>query len=218
MKNCKFEELIDEYLLNRLSEEKKEGFEEHYFNCPSCFEKMRERNELLRLIKTRGEMIFEDEFQLQEARGASLAERILSFLTPKQWAMTAVSAAVILVIVFGVIFRPNHPTFQIISSETETRSGKSIELLSPMLDINLVPTEFRWAKSDKELEYKFYIFSNGNQLWTTTTKENFVVLPEEVRNLIKPMVKYSWEVKGFIPQGAIVAFSSKVFFRVTKTE
>lgn len=218
MKNCKHEELIDEYLLNRLAENQKVRFEEHYFNCPFCFEKMTERDELLGVIKKKGHAIFKEEFLTEEIRGASWVERILSFLTPKQWAFAAVSTALILVVIFGLIpyFRVTHPTFQIVSEET--RSGKSIELLSPMLDINVVPTEFKWAKSDKELEYKFSIYKNGYVLWTTKTKENFVVLPEGIRNLIMPQVRYSWEVKGFIPEGAIVAFSSRVYFRVAKSE
>jgi len=47
MRKCKFEEMIDEYSLKRLTEDEKSTFEEHYLNSPSCFEKMVER-ELIR--------------------------------------------------------------------------------------------------------------------------------------------------------------------------
>mgnify|MGYP001026924368 CR=1 FL=1 len=218
MKDCKYEELIDQYLLNKLAENQKDRFEEHYFNCSSCFEKMTERDELLRVIKKKGHTIFKEEFLTEEIRGASLAERILSFLTPKQWAFAAVSAALILVVIFAFIpyFKTIQPTFQIVSEET--RSGKTIELISPVMDVNVVPTEFKWAKSDKELEYKFSIYNNGNVLWTAKIKENFVVLPEEIRSLIKAQGKYSWQVKAFSSQGTLVAVSSKVYFRVAKSE
>jgi hypothetical protein len=218
MKDCKYEELIDDYLMNRLADEKKDRFEEHYFNCLSCFEKIAERDELLRVIKNKGYAIFKDEFLAQEIRGASWPERILSFLSPKQWAFAAVSAALVLLIIFNVIpyFKSPQPTFQI--SGEEAYRGQSIELISPLMDINAVPTEFRWAKSDKELEYKFSIYDNGNALWTTTTKENFVLLPEETRNLIKPEGKYSWQVKAFSSEGTLVAVSSKVYFKVTKSD
>jgi len=218
MKDCKYEELIDQYLLNKLAENQKDRFEEHYFNCSSCFEKMTERDELLRVIKKKGHTIFKEEFLTEEIRGASLAERILSFLTPKQWAFAAVSAALILVVIFAFIpyFKTIQPTFQIVSEET--RSGKTIELISPVMDVNVVPTEFKWAKSDKELEYKFSIYNNGNVLWTAKIKENFVVLPEEIRSLIKAQGKYSWQVKAFSSEGTLVAVSSKVYFKVTKSE
>ena len=218
MKDCKYEELIDDYLMNRLADEKKDRFEEHYFNCLSCFEKIAERDELLGVIKNKGYAIFKDEFLAEEIRGASWAERILSFLTPKQWAFAAVSTALVLLIIFNVIpyFKSTQPAFQI--SGEEASRGQSIELISPLMDINVVPTEFRWAKSDKELEYKFSIYNNGSVLWTTTTKENFVLLPEEIRNLIKPQGKYSWQVKAFSSEGTLVAVSSKVYFKVTKSE
>jgi len=218
MKDCKYEELIDDYLMNRLADEKKDRFEEHYFNCLSCFEKIAERDELLGVIKNKGYAIFKDEFLAEEIRGASWAERILSFLSPKQWAFAAVSTALVLLIIFNVIpyFRSPQPKFQI--SDEEASRGQSIELISPLMDINVVPTEFRWAKSDKGLEYKFSICNNGSVLWTTTTKEYFVLLPEEIRNLIKPQGKYSWQVKAFSSEGTLVAVSSKVYFKVTKSE
>lgn len=51
MKKCQFEDFIDDYLLNRLFDGKGKKFEEHYFNCPYCFEKMLERQELISIVK-----------------------------------------------------------------------------------------------------------------------------------------------------------------------
>ncbi|KKM85797.1 hypothetical protein LCGC14_1285460 [marine sediment metagenome] len=51
MKNCEFEDFIDDYLLSRLGEGKEKGFEEHYFNCPCCFVKMVERQELISIVR-----------------------------------------------------------------------------------------------------------------------------------------------------------------------
>ncbi len=47
MKECNFENRIDDYLLNRMTEENKEMFEIHFFNCPDCFEKIEERKSLI---------------------------------------------------------------------------------------------------------------------------------------------------------------------------
>jgi hypothetical protein len=51
MKKCMFEEFIDDYLLNRLGKNKELIFEEHYFNCPYCFRKMVERQEIISIVK-----------------------------------------------------------------------------------------------------------------------------------------------------------------------
>ena len=59
MRKCKHEDLIDDYLLNKLTEEKKQEFEAHYFNCHVCFERMAERDEMLAAIKYKGHTIFQ---------------------------------------------------------------------------------------------------------------------------------------------------------------
>ena len=51
MKKCKYEDFIDDYLLNRLVEDRDNIFEEHYFNCPYCFEKINERQEFISIAK-----------------------------------------------------------------------------------------------------------------------------------------------------------------------
>ena len=51
MNKCKFEDFIDDYLLNRLVDDKENKFEEHYFHCPYCFGKMVERQDLISVVK-----------------------------------------------------------------------------------------------------------------------------------------------------------------------
>ena len=43
MRKSKFESMIDEYSLKRLTEDEKSTFEGHCRNSPSCFEKIVER-------------------------------------------------------------------------------------------------------------------------------------------------------------------------------
>lgn len=63
MRKCNYECLIDDYLFHRLTEDKEEKFENHYFNCPYCFKKMEERNVLISVVK----MAYDNE-NLQEKR------------------------------------------------------------------------------------------------------------------------------------------------------
>lgn len=217
MKMCKCEHLIDDYLFDRLDDEKKNKFEEHYFNCPYCFEKMVERDELISLIKQKGDGIFQDEYVVEEGKGATWVEKIVSFFTPKQWALIPVYAALLLIVVFIFIpyFKP--APLQFFISEEKVR-GESITLISPVIDIKIVPTKFEWKDLSENVEYKIYIYDDGKKLWAATTKDNFIVLPEKVRKRMTLGEKYSWEVKAFSPEGTLVAISSKVHFKITKGE
>jgi hypothetical protein len=214
---CKCEHLIDNYLFDRLDDEKKKKFEEHYFNCPYCFEKMVERDELISLIKQKGDVIFQDEYVVEEEKGATWFEKIVSFFTPKQWALIPVYAALLLIVVFTLIpyFKPAPPQFFI--SEDRVR-GESITLISPVIDIKTVPSKFEWKDTGEDVGYKIYIYDDGEKLWATTTKDNFIVLPEKVRKRMTLGEKYSWEVKAFSPEGTLMAISSKVLFKITKGE
>jgi hypothetical protein len=217
MKMCKYEHLIDDYLLDRLDDKKRKRFEEHYFNCSYCFAKMVEREELISTIKLKGETIFQDEGVVDREKGATGFEKIASFLTPKQWALVSVCAALVLIVTCVLIphFNPSPPQFFI--SEDRVR-GNSIILISPVIDIKTVPAKFEWQDSGKDVEYKIYIYDNGNKLWDTTTKDNFIVLPERVRKRMALGEKYSWEVKAFSPKGTLIAVSSKVQFKIAKIE
>jgi hypothetical protein len=217
MKKCKFEDIIDDYLLNRLPEERKEEFEEHYFNCPQCFEKTKEKNEIISVIQNKGHMIFEDDYVIGAVQEAGWFEKIASFLTPKQWALATISTVVLLVIFFGVIPNLKTSSPQFFINEDAVR-GQKIDLISPVIDISTIPSRFEWKKSPKDVEYKIYLYSDGNLLWSASTKENFIVLPEEVRNLMTSGEIYSWQVKAFSPKGILISVSSRVQFKIAHSK
>jgi hypothetical protein len=213
MRKCKFEDLIDNYLLNRLDEEKKKKFEVHYFNCPYCFEKMVERDELISVIKCKGDMIFQDQHVAEEAKGATWIEKIVSLLTPKQWAAAAVSGFLLLIIsclIFYVIPNrgPTPPPFSIPDDSVER--GTQIK-------IKVVPSKIEWSRLGEGVEYKICIYDNGDKLWSTTTKENFIVLPEEVKKRMTLGEIYSCEVKAFSFQGSLKA-SGRTQFKIRRSE
>ena len=209
MKKCKFEGLIDDYLFDRLDEMQKETFEIHYFNCSHCFEKIKERDEMISVIKAKGSEIFQDVYA-PEKTGRFWLEPVYTFLTPRQWAVAAVSAALILVVALGVIpqLKTKSPEFFI--NEDLVRSS-SITLISPVTDsLKQIPSEFRWQALGENIEYRIFIYHENELLWSTDTKDNFVNLTEEIKNLITPGHKYSWQVKAFSPRGTIIAVSSQV--------
>lgn len=213
MKKCHHEALIDLYLTNRLSESEKENFEEHYFNCSNCFEKTAERARLMEVIKKNGAEIFKD---YSPARKVTFSwyEKALAFLTPKQWVTVAVSAAILLIAIFIVLprFRESQPQFFL--SGDETVRGENLSLISPVIDVAEAPSYFEWKKMGDDVEYKISL-SNHGPLWTTTTKENRIDLPAEIRNQMVIGGRYSWQVRAYSPQGILIAVSSRVQFKIT---
>lgn len=213
MRKCKHEDQIDDYLLNRLPEMQKEKFEEHYFNCSHCFQRMVEREEIISVIKHEGYSIFQDEYLAEETKTVPWFESIRSYFTPRTWAVAAVSAALLLVTIFGVLPSLKKTSPQFFINEDLVR-GESITLISPVIDITNIPSQFKWRSHGEDVEYKIYLY-NEKLLWTATTKENSIILPDEVKELMISGETYSWQVKAFAPEGGLIAVSSRVRFKVT---
>lgn len=216
MKKCTLEALIDDYLFNRLDQDKRGEFEEHYFNCSSCFEKMAKRDELVSVVKSKGDIIFKDEYVAEAAKGETWYEKITSFLTPRQWALATISASLLLIVVFGILPYLKTTTPQFFINDEIVRTNK-ITLISPVIDTETVHSKFEWVKFTREdVEYRIYIYNNGDRLWTESTKENFIILPEKIKKLMTAGEKYSWQVKAFSPEGTLITVSGKVQFKVHK--
>jgi hypothetical protein len=213
MTKCSFERQIDEYLLNRLEGETKERFEEHYFNCSSCFAKLQARDELISAIKAKGAWLFAGE-RRPEARGwAASLGRAADWLTPRQWVTAAVSAAVILFAVFGALPLLRHQTPQFTLSDNEVVRGQSLALITPLIDVRTVPAYFEWAKLAGAAEYKISIY-NSTLLWSASTADTRITIPEDVKARMVAGHTYAWQVKAFSATGTLVAVSSRVRFQV----
>ncbi|HOI44842.1 MAG TPA: hypothetical protein PLX50_04450, partial [Candidatus Aminicenantes bacterium] len=84
---------------------------------------------------------------------------------------------------------------------------------SPVIDIASTPAFFEWQKIGDDIEYQVSIYKN-TLLWKTTTKDNRITLPDEVRKTLTPGVNYSWRVKAFSAEGTLIAVSSRVQFKI----
>ena len=214
MRKCKHEDLIDDYLLNKLSEEKKQEFEAHYFNCRVCFEKTAERDEMLTAIKYKGHTIFQDLETGTEAERVPMLEQIWAFFTPKQWTLAVATTAVLVVVALGVIPNLTTTSPQFFINDDLVRGG-SIKLISPVIAVDAIPSQFRWESLGEDVEYKIEIY-NHELLWSATTSNPYITLPQEVKERMVNGEKYSWQVKAFSAEGTLIAISSKVQFPVTK--
>lgn len=213
MSKCKFEDFIDGYLLNRLSERDKEAFEEHYFNCSSCFEKLQERYIIIQTIKNHPELLMTEKGEARVPLLATLKKEVGAFFTPRQLALAGLTALLVLVVIFVIVPRNQAPAPNFFLTDEETIRGSSITLISPVIDMNQIPSSFEWKKLGENIEYQVSIF-NHQLLWKATTKENRITLPEEVKAKMVPGEKYSWQVKAFSPDGTLIAVSSRVQFKI----
>jgi hypothetical protein len=214
MRKCKRDDLIDDYLLEKLNEEKKQEFEAHYFSCQSCFEKMAERDEMLAAIKYKGDTIFQDLETETAVDRVPVLEQIGAFLTPKQWTLAAATVVLVLVVVLNVVPNLKTTSPQFFINDDLVRGG-SIRLISPVIAVDAIPSQFRWESLGEDVEYKIEIY-NHELLWSATTSNNFIALPQEVKERMVTGEKYSWQVKAFSAEGSLIAVSSKVQFPVTK--
>jgi hypothetical protein len=217
MKRCMFEDQIDSYLLNKLEGQEKESFEEHYFNCPSCFRQMEERDALISTIKHRGAWLFKDEAASEQRNWVPAWKRARSSFTPRQWATVGVAAAALLLVVFGVLPQFRGPAPQFVLSETEVVRGESLTLMSPIIDVKSVPTFFEWKSLGQEVEYKISLY-NGGLLWSAVTRDSRIAVPEEIRQRMLPGQRFAWQVRAFSARGTLIAVSSKVQFQINPAE
>jgi len=213
MRQCLFENQIDDYLLNRLEGDKKERFEEHYFNCSSCFARLQERDDLVTAIKAKGAWLFARERQAEARSWAAALGKITDWMTPRQWAAAAVSAAVILFAVFGALPLLRHQSPQFTLSDSEVVRGQSLSLITPLIDVKAVPAYFEWAKLANAAEYKISIY-NGELLWSADTADTRITVPEDVKLKMVAGRRYAWQVKAYSAAGTLVAVSSRVRFQV----
>jgi hypothetical protein len=217
MRKCLFADQIDDYLLNRLEGETKERFEEHYFNCPSCFREMEERDTLISTIKSQGARLFREPAVAKRGDWVPAWKRALSSFTPRQWAPVGVAAAALLLVIFGALplFKGSSPQF--VLSENEVVRGESLTLMSPIIDVRSVPTYFEWKPLGQDVEYKISLY-NGDLLWTASTRETRILVPEETRQHMLPGQHFAWQVRAFSTRGALIAVSSKVQFQIEPAE
>jgi hypothetical protein len=214
MKKCKHEENIDLYLLDKLSENEKWKFEDHYFNCPVCFQKTVERQALIETVKKQGAYIFAPETAARATERVPWTEKALSLLTPRQWVAAAVSAALILVVALAVVPMLKQKGPQFVFTGDETVRGESIDAISPAGGLSAAPAYIEWKALGENVDYKVTL-SNSKVIWTETTKDTKIALPEDIKAQLKPGERYSWQVKAYSQKGTLLAVSRVAQFTIT---
>lgn len=203
MRKHKYEKLIDDYLLNNLNKEKEEEFEQHYFNCPSCFKKLKDREEFISIIKHTPNLFFHNLDLKNKSKKELFFKRISTFLTPSQWAGAILSPALLLIVIFIILPNIKTPSSQF-SLDSNAVRGRSITIIP-----DTAPTHLKWKSMGENIEYNISIYDN-QLIWEETISENSISLPDEVYAQMTPGVKYFWQVKAYSQEGTLIAKSSMV--------
>jgi hypothetical protein len=206
MNKCSFESRIDGYLLGRLDADERKAFEEHYFECRACFDKLVERDEIIAALKAAPPSF------AAESRKVSGPGWVFARLAPRQWALVG-AAAVLLVAALTVIplFRGSSPHF--VMTGEETLRGGSLVPVSPVADLKAAPIEFLWKAVGRDIEFQVSVYEE-ELIWKAAAKEPRIRLPEDVRARMTAGHTYYWQVKAFTAQGTLVAASNRVRFSI----
>jgi anti-sigma factor RsiW len=218
---CSHEGKIDAYLMGKLSQAESDAFEDHYFNCPSCFQKTFARNELVDVIKYKGASIFapeeEERRPVAETPKIPIWDRITAFLTPRPWVAVA-AAAILLVVIVGVVPRsnPSAPVFTAV--EDMTVRGAAVETLSPAGEQAQAPAVLAWKAIAGAAEYRVSVFKGSELVWSATAAgaDVRIALPESLVKGLSAGPAYAWQVKAYSAQGTLVSASARTEFTIAR--
>ena len=201
MSECFSEDRLDDYLLNRLAEAERAGFEEHYFNCPGCFAALQSRDLVRQAVRAAG----------QPPRTAPAEAARPHGLRPWLAAAGAIGALAVLTLTLGPGLWRKAPVWT--PPTTDAVRGTAVAVRTPQGLMETAPAALEWHALGEGVEYAVTL--NGPGLdWSGRTREARIALPAAVREAQRPGPEYRWQVKAFAPQGYFMGASETQVFRV----
>jgi len=214
MSGCPAEERFDDYLLDRMQESEKEAFEAHYFECPACFERLKERDEIRHVIKSGAVFPPGEEPVFEKAKKAAFLRRPWSLFAPRPWAWAG-AAAMVLAAVLIFMPRSRGPATEFVLDDAAILRGAAVSLLSPLGDIPGAPAVFEWRAVGGEVDYQVSL-SGAEPLWKEMTSETRLLVPDDIQARLTAGVAYTWQVKAFSRVGTLLAASPKAVFKILR--
>jgi hypothetical protein len=200
MTNCPNERQIDRYLLGRLSEDAARELEIHYFNCPSCFERIRDREVVIESVaRKRADLV------------APPAARPAFGFRFRPWAAAAAAAGLLVVIAAALVLRPWERGVP--APGQDVVRGAALAAVSPAGDVSAAPETLAWNPGPPDLEYRVELGGPGLS-WSAPASGTAIALPADVRAKLARGAVYTWQVKGYAPEGTLLAHSPKTTFRI----
>lgn len=129
--------------------------------------------------------------------------------------LSAAAAALVLVAMVGYLTWDREPVIgEIQNTKAVYRTGQ-LRIVSPVGDIQEVPTVLRWDNTLDAEQYEVGIFEvDRTPLWNATTPGTQIELPPSVSAQLVPGKTVLWEVSARNAAGALIAQSGTQRFRV----
>ncbi len=188
--------IMDDYLNSRLSAKEKLAFEEYYFNNDECFSELQFREDLISLIKEKGETLFSADIQIKKTAKNKLV-RFLSKLWPQHWfsepiwgySTFAITIGSVAFFVFSIVTQHDRqidPTrFEILpyleEMVNDVDRSASLEVVSPKNEMNFKgDVVFAWEGTDIFPVYLKLLNNLGEEIYSFTLEKNRFELAEEL--------------------------------------
>lgn len=98
--------------------------------------------------------------------------------------------------------------------QSEVFRGADVEVLSPVGEMETVPTELRWEEKDGAASYRIRLLAvDDTVLWESTVTAPPARLPDEVAAQLQPAVAYVWTVEALAADGSRLAVSEPARFQ-----
>lgn len=188
--------IMDDYLNSRLSEKEKLAFEEYYFNNDQCFSELQFREDMISLIKEKGETVFSADVQIKKAVKNKLV-KFLSKLWPLHWfsepiwgySTLAITLGSVAFFVFTIVTQQDRqidparfeilPYLEEIVDDVERSS--SVEVVSPKNEMNFKSdVVFAWERTKIPRVYLKLLNNLGEEIYSFTLQKNRFELTEEL--------------------------------------
>lgn len=200
MSECYSENRIDDYLLNRMAEAERAGFEEHYFNCPDCFAALQSRDLVRRAVRAAGP---------SPRTAPDGAVRPVGLRPWRPW-LAAAGALAVLTLTLGPGLWKKAPVWT--PPTTDAVRGAAVTVLAPKGSAESAPAALEWSPLGEGVEYAVTLNGPGLE-WSGRTREARIALPAAVRDALRSGTEYRWQVKAFAPQGYFMGSSGTQVFR-----
>ena len=168
--------MIEDYLNGILTDEEREAFERHCFECDVCYRAVRMHEETVGLIREEGGTFYDDP---QKRRGGLSA----FFDSFPRWVLVPATAVLIAVLLFFLIPKTDDPFVPLPYLEAmladRTRS-QTVEILSPGIGEKIGDLlVFRWSGSE-EVRHLVILNHRGEEAGRYDTKDLYFQLSEKL--------------------------------------
>ena len=156
--------------------------------------------------------------ELGRRRGPS-NDAVGSYSRKPMWlripAWSAAAAAVALVATLGYVTRSRAPVVRGFPDAKMTYRSGQLRVISPVDDVNVVPTALEWEKLPDAERYDVTMLEvDRSPFWEATVSGTRLALPQSVIERLVPGKTVLWEVTARNSSGATLASSGLLRFRV----